>query len=76
MQNAKDANDTRSDNEKKTGKCPGKMPSLDTFTVRAQLPTLKAVSEYDKYLKDHRRRLRQLEKLAAGEMSPSSQSYL
>ncbi len=72
MQSAKRQHYTPSANEAKTGRAPA---PADTFTVRQALPTMKAVNEYDKYLKDHRRRLRQLEKLASGEMTPSSQSY-
>ena len=64
-----------SPNEKKTGRMlPGK-GATDSFTVRASLPTIEAVKKYDNYLKEHKRRLRQLEKLAAGELTPSSGSY-
>jgi hypothetical protein len=62
-------------NQKKTGKLLPGTTSLDTFTVRAALPTPAAVKAYDNYLKEHARRLRQLERLAAGELTPSSESY-
>lgn len=45
------------------------------FSVRDSLPTLEAMKRYDEYLADHRRRLRQLEKEANGEMSPSGEWY-
>lgn len=47
----------------------------DTFTVRNALPTLTAKQKYDAYMRDHRRQLRQLEKEARGEMSPSGEWY-
>ena len=68
-------NDNRTPNEKKTGRAL-KQPALDVFTVRQQLNSVEAMKAYDKYLKDHKRRLSQLEKIAAGESAPSSQSYL
>lgn len=62
--------------QKKTGRILPGTSSLDPFIVRASLPTIEAVRKYDNYLKDHKRRLRQLEKLAAGELTPSEESYL
>ncbi len=67
--------DDRTDNEKKTGRKLNGKKGFDAFVVRQQLSP-DAAQRYDTYLKDHKKRLRQLEKLAAGEMSPSSQSYL
>lgn len=70
-----DDNDDRTPNEKKTGRTL-KTQALDVFTVRQQLKSVEAMKAYDKYLKDHKRRLSQLEKIASGEAAPSSQSYL
>lgn len=64
--------DTRTAYEKKTGR---KGVALDSFAVRSQLVSSEAVKAYDSYLKDHKRRLRQLERLAAGELTPSSEHY-
>lgn len=46
-----------------------------SFNVRDQLGSLDAVRRYDTYLIEHKRRLRQLEKEARGEMSPSGEWY-
>lgn len=61
--------------QKKTGRVLPGATSLDSFTVRQALPTMQAVQAYDKYLKEHKRRLRQLEKLARGELTPSEDGY-
>jgi hypothetical protein len=45
------------------------------WDVRSALGSLEAMRRYDSYLQEHRRRLRQLEKEAAGEMSPSDEWY-
>lgn len=71
-----DQNDTRTAYQKKVGTLHPKAVSLDAFTVRQSLPTLEAVRNYDNYLKEHKRKLRQLEKLAAGELTPSEEGYL
>jgi hypothetical protein len=63
------------DNQKKTGRLMPGTTNLDPLTVRSALRTPQAVAAYDKYLKDHKRRLQQLERLARGEMTPSSESY-
>jgi hypothetical protein len=75
MTDQDNTNDTRTPHEKKTGRVIPKAASLDSFTVRQSLTSMEAVKAYDKYLKDHKRRLRQLERLAAGELTPSSESY-
>jgi len=45
------------------------------WNVRAQLGSPTAMRAYDAYLTEHKRRLRQLEKEARGEMSPSGDWY-
>ena len=73
MANSNDgADEARTDNEKKTGRT---LPGHDEFSVRSALRTPEAVMKYDNYLKDHKRRLRQLERLARGELTPSSENY-
>jgi hypothetical protein len=62
-------------NQKKTGKVIPGATSNDPFFVRAALKSPDAVRKYDSYLKEHKRRLRQLEKLAAGELTPSEDGY-
>lgn len=75
---APDSEPEVTDNERKTGRKVPEAPNMDPIAVRSAL-ILKgapgAVSKYDKYLKDHKRRLAQLERLAAGELTPSSESY-
>ncbi len=67
--------DSRTAYQKKTGRLTPNTSALDPFMVRAALPSHEAVKKYDLYLKDHAKRLRQLEKLAAGELTPSAGSY-
>ncbi len=69
------SDDSSIPNQKKTGKLTEGNKSLDTFTVRQQLRSAEAIKSYDQYLRDHKRRLRQLEKLASGELTPSSEHY-
>jgi hypothetical protein len=45
------------------------------FNVRDALGSLDAIKKYDAYLVEHKRRLRQLEKEAAGDMCPSDDWY-
>lgn len=45
------------------------------WNVRDQLGDLATIRKYDTYLTEHKRRLRQLEKEARGEMSPSGDWY-
>ncbi len=45
------------------------------FSIREQMGSLEAMRKYDAYLKEHRLRLRQLEKLARGEMCPADEWY-
>lgn len=71
----RDSGKLSTDNEKKTGRVLPGAKSIDSFTVRQSLPTLEAVQKYDAYLRSHKRRLRQLERLAAGELTPSSENY-
>lgn len=65
--------DTRTTCEKKTGK--KTKGGWDSFAIRSQLVSAEAVRAYDNYLKEHKRRLRQLVRLAAGELTPSSEYY-
>lgn len=67
--------DTRTPNEKKTGKTL-KEGATDCFSVRQALTSTEAIKKYDNYLKEHSSRLRQLHRVANGEMAPSSRSYL
>ena len=62
-------------NEVKTGRVVPGARSMNEFSVRASLPTIEAVQRYNDYLKEHRRRLKQLVQLAAGELTPSSGGY-
>lgn len=62
--------------QQKTGRMAEGTMSVDYLSVRNALTSLKAVQAYDLYLKEHKRRLRQLEKLAAGELSPGEDWYL
>lgn len=48
---------------------------VNPFMVRESLGSVEAMRAYDNYLKEHKRRLRQLEKLAAGELTPSDAWY-
>ncbi len=48
-----------------------KKRKVSLFNVRESLGSVEAMKKYDKYLREHARRLRQLEKEARGEMSPS-----
>ncbi len=45
------------------------------WNVRDNLGSVEAMQRYDKYIAEHQRRLRQLEKEARGEMSPSGEWY-
>lgn len=45
------------------------------WNVRELLPTIDAMQKYDKYLKEHKHRLQQLEKEARGDMAPSDEWY-
>ena len=45
------------------------------WNVRAQLGSPDAIRAYNTYLTEHKRRLRQLEKQARGEMCPSGEWY-
>ena len=63
------------DNERKTGKVIPGASNLDPLTVRSMLPTPEAVKRYDIYLKEHKARLRQLERLARGELTPCDEWY-
>lgn len=75
MTNENSDNDERTANEKKTGKVLKGSKTTDTFSVRQALGSVEAMRKYDNYLKEHKSRLRQLRRLANGEMCPSSQSY-
>jgi len=48
---------------------------INPWNVLACLGSVEAVKKYNEYLKEHRRRLKQLEREANGEMSPSEESY-
>jgi hypothetical protein len=67
--------DDRTPNERKTGRVVKGSKNTDTFTVRQALGSVEAMRKYDNYLKEYRSRMRQLQRLARGEMAPSSQSY-
>lgn len=45
------------------------------WNVRDGLGSIEAMRKYDEYIKEHRRRLRQLEKEARGDMCPSDEWY-
>ena len=64
-----------SDYIKKTGKKPEKEKESNSFFFRESLGSQEAMKAYDEYVKEHRRKLRQLEREAAGEMAPSGDWY-
>lgn len=73
MSNDRSDVDTRTPHQKKTGTAQGQ--ATDVYSVRNALPNPAAMKKYDNYLKEHKARLRQLERIANGDMAPSSQSY-
>ncbi len=48
---------------------------VTAWNVRDSLGSIDAMRRYDAYVKEHNRRIRQLEKEARGEMSPSGEWY-
>ncbi len=56
-------------------KANGRQKGFDVMTVRQSLPSVEAMQKYDNYLRDHAKRLRQLIKVAAGELSPGEDWY-
>lgn len=67
--------DDRTENEKKTGRVMKGEATNDPLFVRQSMHSVKAMHEYDKYLKEYKSRMRQLKRIANGDMAPSSQSY-
>ena len=65
--------DTRTPYQRKTGNVQGQ--NTDVYSVRNALANPAAMKKYDNYLKEHKARLRQLQRIANGDMAPSSQSY-
>lgn len=45
------------------------------WNVRDSLGSIEVIKKYDAYITEHRRRLRQLEKEARGDMCPSDEWY-
>lgn len=45
------------------------------WNVRDNLGSVETMKKYDEYIAEHRRRLRQLEKEARGDMCPSGEWY-
>mgnify|MGYP001574536356 CR=1 FL=1 len=46
-----------------------------SFNVRDSLRSVAAIRSYDSYVLEHKRRLRQLESLAKGDLTPSGEWY-
>ena len=57
-----------------TGKPPADK-KLTYFNVRDSMTSLVALKEYDRYVTEHRKRLRQLYREARGILAPSEESY-
>ena len=54
---------------------PVQQKKVSAWNFRDSLDSLEAMKRYDAYITEHNRRLRQLEKEARGEMSPSGEWY-